>query len=195
MQTTWQFPRVDRPRRRSLRGGAAPARLRWRLRVFTHRGWHQLSANLPPLPSLTAAVTLSPLHHCQFVFPFLFLLPFSCSFSLSHPLSFTGLFSLSPFIALPLSCHISVYFCQSDTGTQRFGPTHHCDSRNRLTRENKFHSKTQILMDWAVFFSPFSFLTCHALFCFFLRRPSFLFRAGALRQPSFTAAAYRIMQC
>lgn len=145
----------------------------WRLCVFTHSDSRWVPACYSDCVSLSlssvfAAVTLPPLYHRHFVFLFFFS-PRCCSSSLSRPFSFTSFLSLSPspFIALPVSLYLCV-FRQSDTGAQRFGPTHHCDSHNRLTRENKFHSKSRILMDWAVFFLVMLFLFFHFPFLFFL---------------------------
>lgn len=82
--------------------------------------------------------------------------------------------SVWPSLALPLSCHISVYFCQSEAGIRRSGPTRHSDSNNCLTRENKFRSQTPILMDWPVFFFlPFSILLVVPFFFSCLPPPYF----------------------
>lgn len=106
---------------------------------------------------------------------------FSRSFSLSRPVSFADLPLCRPTVALPLSCHIPVYFCQSDAGTRCSGPTRHRDSNNCLTRENKFRSQTRILMDWPGFFCLFFFLP----FSFLLVKPFFFFFFFHLPPPYF----------
>lgn len=118
-------------------------RLRLSVSVFTHCCCHSFSP---------------PLSFCLFFGLVVVHLP-SPVLSPLHPLPL----SHSPFIALPLSLYLCV-LRQSDTGAQRFGPTHHCDSHNRLTRENKFHSNSRILMDWAVFFLVMPFLFLFLLF-------------------------------
>lgn len=75
------------------------------------------------------------------------------SLQLSILSTFVFLF-VSHSIGLPLPLYLCV-FHQSDTGAQCFGPTHHRDSHNCLTRENKFYRKSRILMDRAVFFLSF----------------------------------------
>lgn len=126
-----------------------------------------LSANLlftvSVSPSLlTAAVTLPPLHIVILVYSF-----FALLFVVPSP-------SPAPSLSFALHCSSSLLylcvFCQRDTGARCPSPTHHCDSHNRLTRENKFYSKSRILMDWAVFFP------CHVfsfILVFFLGRCSY----------------------
>lgn len=104
----------------------------------------------PSLPSVIAAVTLPPLRLCHFVFFLFWLFISSLLYFLLHPL------------ALPLAWRRSAsltlcVFRQSDTGAQHFDPTHHGDSHNCLTRENKFHSKSRILMGWVSFLGVFFF--------------------------------------
>lgn len=126
-----------------------------------------LSANLlftvSVSPSLlTAAVTLPPLHVVILVYSF-----FALLFVVPSP-------SPAPSLSFALHCSSSLLylcvFCQRDTGARCPSPTHHCDSHNCLTRENKFYSKSRILMDWAVFFP------CHVfsfILVFFLGRCSY----------------------
>lgn len=129
---------------------ATPSERRPAASTFTHCRRH----SFPPLPSLCFPIFLPP--------------PLSSLVhSHSRPVSFADLPLCRPTVALPLSCHISVYFCQSDAGTRCSGPTRHRDSNNCLTRENKFRSQTRILMDWPVFvffFLPFSFLLVKPFF-------------------------------
>lgn len=134
---------------------ATPSERRLAASTFTHCRRH----SFPP-----AAVTL--LSH---IFPPAAAL-FSRSFSLSRPVSCADLPLCRPTVALPLSCHISVYFCQSDAGTRCSGPTRHRDSNNCLTRGNKFRSQTRILMDWPVFCFFFPSLFCLSSLFFVISR-------------------------
>lgn len=137
--------------------------LRRRLCLFTRREWNHLSASafthcrrhsFPLVPSPCISIFFSPRPS---LLSFILILAAQI---LCRPSS------VSPSVALPLSCHISVYFCQSDAGTRHSGPTRHSDSNNCLTRENKFHSQTWILMDWPVFFFPsLFFLSCIFFSC------------------------------
>lgn len=166
MQPIWQVPWVDRLRDRYgvLEGNACCAVEQFLchsdedcvcLHIQTHAEYQPATQTVPlslRLQSLPLSLILLSTTVILVFFFFLLLFVFPLLSLLLHQLPF----SPSLFIALPVSLYLCV-FRQSDTGAQRFGPTHHCDSHNRLTKENKFHSKSRILMDWAVFFLLFSF--------------------------------------
>lgn len=121
--------------------------------VFTHTD--TLSAN-----TLISVCLHSMLLSCSliatWVIIFLFIPPPAVLYPSPIPLPSLS----SVFIALPLSPYL-FGFCQMIKALSAMAPLI-TDSHNYLTREKKFHSKNQILMDWAGgFFMSYS----HAAIC------------------------------
>ena len=167
MQSIWHVPWVDRLRSRYgvLEGNACCAVEQFLCQsdedcVWLHIQTHAECQPATQTPSAALLLSLSSFHLCHSVFRFLLLIFF---FPLLSPLLCLLPLSPSPFIALPLSLYLCV-FSQSDTGAQRFSPTHHCDSHNCLTRENKFHSKSRNGL--SLFFSGLFFFFSNFFFPF-----------------------------